>query len=117
MRSHPVEGERLCRGAPGFGRVLPIIRHHHEKMDGSGYPDGLRVNDIPKAARVLQLVDVYDALTTARPYRVAESPEGALGIMEHEVDRGWWDPLIFSAFRDLVREDLHARRVNRGPRH
>lgn len=117
MRSHPVEGERLCRGAPGFGRVLPIIRHHHEKMDGSGYPDGLRGNDIPKAARVLQLVDVYDALTTARPYRVAESPEGALGIMEHEVDRGWWDPLIFSAFRDLVREDLHARRVNRGPRH
>ena len=117
MRSHPVEGERICRGAPGFGRVLPIIRHHHEKMDGSGYPDGLRGNDIPKAARVLQLVDVYDALTTARPYRVAESPEGALGIMEHEVDRGWWDPLIFSAFRDLVREDLHARRVNRGPRH
>ena len=117
MRSHPVEGERLCRGAPGFGRVLPIIRHHHEKMDGSGYPDGLRGNDIPKAARVLQLVDVYDALTTARPYRVAESPEGALGIMEHEVDRGWWDPQIFSAFRDLVREDLHARRVNRGPRH
>lgn len=117
MRSHPVEGERICSGAPGFGRVLPIIRHHHEKMDGSGYPDGLRGNDIPKAARVLQLVDVYDALTTARPYRLADSPEGALGIMEHEVDRGWWDPLIFSAFRDLVREDLHARRVNRGPRH
>lgn len=117
MRSHPVEGERLCTGAPGFCRVLPIIRHHHEKMDGSGYPDGLRGNDIPMAARVLQVVDVYDALTTARPYRLAESPEGALGIMEHEVDRGWWDPRIFSAFRDLVREDLQARRANRGPRH
>ena len=117
MRSHPVEGEQLCSGAPAFSRVLPIIRHHHEKMDGSGYPDGLKGNDIPKAARVLQLVDVYDALTTARPYRLAESPEGALGIIEHEVDRGWWDPLIFSVFRDLVREDLHAKRATRGPRH
>ena len=117
MRSHPVEGERLCSGVPTFRHVLPIIRHHHEKLDGSGYPDGLAGNEIPKTARVLQVVDVYDALTTARPYRRAESPEGALGIMEQEVDRGWWDPLIFSAFRDLVREDLHARRGIGRPRH
>ena len=117
MRSHPVEGERLCSGAPKFRGALPVIRHHHEKLDGTGYPDGLTGFDIPVAARVLQVVDVYDALTTARPYRRAESPEGALGIIEHEVERGWWDPSIFSAFRDLVREDLHARRGNRSFRH
>ena len=117
MRSHPVEGERLCSGASKFRGALPVIRHHHEKLDGTGYPDGLTGFDIPVAARVLQVVDVYDALTTARPYRRAESPEGALGIIEHEVERGWWDPSIFSAFRDLVREDLHARRGNRSFRH
>jgi response regulator RpfG family c-di-GMP phosphodiesterase len=117
MRAHPVEGERLCSGAPTLSPVLPIIRHHHEKMDGSGYPDGLAGNAIPRAARVLQIVDVYDALTTARRYRWAESPEGALGIIEKEVQRGWWDPIIFSAFRELVREDLHARRGRGAPRH
>lgn len=117
MRAHPVEGERLCSGVPTFSKVLPIIRHHHEKLDGSGYPDGLMGSAIPAAARVLQVVDVYDALTTARRYRRAESPEGALRIMEQEVDKGWWDPRIFSAFRDLVREDLHARRGSGVQRH
>lgn len=117
MRAHPVEGERLCSGVPNFSGVLPIIRHHHEKLDGSGYPDGLMGSAIPAAARVLQVVDVYDALTTARRYRRAESPEGALRIMEQEVDKGWWDPTIFSAFRDLVREDLHARRGSGVQRH
>lgn len=117
MRSHPVEGEKICSGVPKFRGALPVIRHHHEKMDGSGYPDGLAGSEIPRAARVLQVVDVYDALTTARPYRRAESPEGALGIIEREVERGWWDPTVFSAFRDLVREDLHARRGTRSFRH
>ena len=105
------------RQVPTFSKVLPIIRHHHEKLDGSGYPDGLMGSAIPAAARVLQVVDVYDALTTARRYRRAESPDGALRIMEQEVDKGWWDPRIFSAFRDLVREDLHARRGSGVQRH
>lgn len=117
VRAHPVEGERLCSDAPTLRPVLPIIRHHHEKMDGSGYPDGLAGHAIPKSARVLQICDVYDALTTARRYRWAESPEGALGIIESEVQRGWWDPVIFSAFRELVREDLHARRSTERLRH
>ncbi|MFN0097758.1 MAG: response regulator [Gemmatimonadaceae bacterium] len=110
MRTHSVEGEQICSGLASFERVLPIIRHHHEKLDGSGYPDQLVGDAIPATARVLQIIDVYDALTTARPYKVAESPENALRIMEREVERGWWDPVIFETFRSLVAEDLGLRR-------
>jgi putative two-component system response regulator len=81
---------------------LPIIRHHHEKLDGSGYPDALVGDQIPLTARILQIVDVYDALTTARPYKKAFSSIEALAIMEQEVSRGWWDPSIFSDFKEMV---------------
>lgn len=69
IREHPVVGERICAPLKSFRFVLPIIRHHHEKLDGSGYPDGLSGEAIPVTARVLQMVDVYDALTTERPYK------------------------------------------------
>jgi len=90
MQEHPVVGERICAPLKSFRLVLPIIRHHHEKRDGSGYPDGLRGEEIPLTARVLQIVDVYDALTTERPYRHALPREEALEIMEEEVKKGWW---------------------------
>jgi len=102
MREHPVIGERICAPLKSFRLVLPIIRHHHEKLNGSGYPDGLRGTDIPFTARILQIVDVYDALTTERPYKQALSVAQALGTMEEEVCKGWWDRDIFSAFRELV---------------
>ncbi len=102
MREHPVTGERICSKLTSLRRVLPIIRHHHEKMDGSGYPDGLTGLEIPVTARVLQIVDVYDALTTARSYKPAATPAWALRLMEAEVERGWWDPEIFEIFRTLV---------------
>ncbi|MGB2836383.1 MAG: HD domain-containing phosphohydrolase, partial [Candidatus Sulfotelmatobacter sp.] len=63
VRQHPVVGERICAPLKSFRLVLPIIRHHHEKLDGSGYPDGLRGDAIPITARVIQIVDVFDALT------------------------------------------------------
>ncbi|MGA9475969.1 MAG: HD domain-containing phosphohydrolase, partial [Terriglobales bacterium] len=71
VREHPALGERICAPLKSFRLVLPIIRHHHEKRDGSGYPDGLSRESIPLTARVLQIVDVYDALTTKRPYKKA----------------------------------------------
>jgi len=97
MEQHPVVGERICAPLKSFRNVLPIIRHHHEKLDGSGYPDGLKGNAIPLTARILSTVDIYDALTTDRPYRKAFTREQALATMYEEVQRGWWDP-------DLIRE-------------
>ena len=81
-----------------------IIRHHHEKRNGSGYPDGLRGEDIPLTARILQLADVYDALTTDRPYRTAVASEVALSMMDEEATYGWWDRDLFEVFRDMIRE-------------
>ncbi len=101
MQEHPVVGERICAPLKSFRLVLPIIRHHHEKLNGSGYPDGLKGKDIPITARVLQIVDVYDALTTERPYKRAFSRAEALEMMEDEVKKGWWDPGIFQEFRQM----------------
>jgi putative two-component system response regulator len=104
MRQHPVVGERICAPLKSFRLVLPIIRHHHEKLDGTGYPDGLKGEEIPITARILQIVDVYDALTTVRPYKRALSGVEALEIMGQEVRRGWWDINIFSEFTCLIAE-------------
>jgi len=102
VREHPVTGEHICRPIRSFAPVLPIIRHHHEKFNGSGYPDGLSGNHIPITARVLQVADVFDALTTDRPYRPAMSHEKALETMREEVGQGWWDPDVFAALPNLV---------------
>jgi putative two-component system response regulator len=112
MREHPVVGERICAPLKSFRLVTPVIRHHHEKFDGSGYPDGLRGEAIPICARVLQVVDVYDALTTERPYKKAFSSNEALQTMKQEVAKGWWDPNIFEEFARLIRS--RAERLSRG---
>jgi putative two-component system response regulator len=109
MQKHPVVGERICAPLKTFRLVLPIIRHHHEKHDGTGYPDGLSGEEIPLTARILQLSDVYDALTTDRPYKVAFTPEVALDLMGEEAERGWWDRELFEAFREMIR--LHHQEL------
>ena len=113
IREHPVVGERICAPLKSFRLVLPIIRHHHEKLDGSGYPDGLRGDAIPITARILQIVDVYDALTTERPYKRAFSITDALQTMKEEVAKGWWDPHIFEQFEQLMRSGT-AESLSRG---
>lgn len=105
MQRHPVVGEGICAPLKSFQLVLPIIRHHHEKLDGTGYPDGLKGDAIPITARVLQVVDVYDALTTARPYKKALPVAEALEIMEDEVRRGWWDPDVFAVFTEMITQE------------
>ena len=102
MEQHSVAGERICSPLRSFRHVLPIIRHHHEKWDGSGYPDGLKREQIPLTARILQVTDVYDALTTDRPYRKALPMEKALAIMREEMNRGWWDRSILDEFEAVV---------------
>jgi putative two-component system response regulator len=107
MKQHTIVGERICSPLKSLRLVLPIIRHHHEKLDGSGYPDGLKGEGIPLTARVLQTVDVYDALTTPRPYnRGAVSRERALEIMEEGVKKGWWDPNLFGEFLHIPMRKL-----------
>src|SRR5574337_227888 len=107
MREHTVIGERICLSLRSLQRVLPIIRHHHERWDGSGYPDGLAGEAIPITARILQVVDIYDALTTARPYKPALSPKTACDVLRDEMARGWRDPGVVEPFIELVeRGDL-----------
>lgn len=109
IEAHPVVGERICTPLKSFRHVLPIIRHHHEKLNGTGYPDRLAGDAIPLTARVLSVVDIYDALTTDRPYRKALSPETALGTMREEVKRGWWDGALLEVFEDIVTDRISAK--------
>ena len=106
MRTHPMKGEEICRPMKSLASVLPIIRNHHERWDGSGYPDSLRGEQIPLVARVLQIADIYDALTTVRPYKTAFSAEQALNMMDEEVARGWRDPGLVAVFKKLYRRGL-----------
>ena len=108
MRQHAARGEEICKGLKTFKDVLPIIRHHHEKGDGSGYPDGLSGDDISINARVLQVVDVFDALRTVRPYKKAHSVESSLSIIREEVEKGWWDPDITEQFIAMIEEESAA---------
>jgi putative two-component system response regulator len=109
MKQHPVIGESICRPLKSFRNVLPIIRHHHEHWDGTGYPDALIGHNIPLLARVLQVVDVYDALRTARPYKPALNHDEAEHTMSEEARRGCWDPeLVPEFFAMLKKKKEHA---------
>ena len=102
MQRHTVVGAGICSPLKSFRSVLPIIRHHHEKIDGSGYPDGLKGDAIPLTARILQTVDIYDALTTDRPYRKALAPQRAFTLMREEVKKGWWDGALVDELEAMV---------------
>lgn len=98
VRQHPITGENICAHLKSLRHILPVIRHHHERMDGSGYPDGLSGDEIPLKARILQVTDIYDALITERPYREALCPEKALEILHGEARNGWVDASLVWKF-------------------
>lgn len=102
MRQHTIRGEEICRPMRTLTPVLPIIRSHHERWDGSGYPDRLRGEEIPLLARILQVADIYDALTTSRPYKPAFSHDHAIEIMLEEARRGWRDPELVPLFAEIT---------------
>jgi putative two-component system response regulator len=108
MEKHTIVGEHICAPLKSFRNVLPIIRSHHEKQDGTGYPDHLKGSEVPHTARVLQTVDIYDSLTTDRPYRKALSREKALTIMWEETRRGWWDAKLVDALQGMLQESSMA---------
>ena len=102
MKSHTTVGDSLCGNLRSLTAVRPIIRHHHERYDGSGYPDGLAGDDIPLLAQIIGIVDVYDAVTTRRPYQGPHSAQEALDILRDQVSRGWRRPDLVDAFAALV---------------
>jgi putative two-component system response regulator len=89
MKQHTVIGDRLCGELRSLREVRPIVRHHHERRDGSGYPDGLAGEAIPLLAQIMGVVDVFDALTTVRPYRSPVRVEDACQELRREADMGW----------------------------
>ena len=109
IRSHAEYGDRLLRELDFPWDIRPMVRSHHERWDGDGYPDGLRGEQIPLIARIVALAEVYDALTSARAYRPARTPAEALVVMEAEAGRAS-DPRLFSLFRRVIAEELSVGR-------
>jgi len=103
VQTHAGVGADLVVGLKSLENVRPIMRHHHEKWDGSGYPDGLRGEGIPLGARIIAVVDVYDALNTERPYKSALSREQSVSILLQETDAGFWDPRVVTTFLEVLR--------------
>jgi putative two-component system response regulator len=102
LRQHTVIGDRLCGEMRLLRSVRPIVRHHHERLDGSGYPDGLRGDAVPLLAQILSIVDAYDAMTTSRPYAQARPLDWAAGELRREAARGWRRPDLVGIFLDQV---------------
>jgi putative two-component system response regulator len=104
IRRHPAVGADLVRGLHTLDAVRPIVRHHHERWDGSGYPDNLKGEAIPLGARIMAVVDVFDALHTARPYKPALSTAEALATLRIEAESGAWEPRVVARFAEIVRD-------------
>jgi putative two-component system response regulator len=102
MQKHPLVGDTLCAGLRSLQNVRPIVRHHHERLDGTGYPDGLRSGEVPLLAQIVGIVDVFDALTTARPYRPAQPAEVACEVLTSEAAKGWRDRVLVEEFVGAV---------------
>ncbi|WP_337287019.1 HD domain-containing phosphohydrolase [Candidatus Methylomirabilis sp.] len=102
IREHPIIGERICKPLKSLKLILPIIRHHHERWDGGGYPDGLKGQEIPLLARMIRVVDIYDALVTARPYKPPLEPSKVFSTMRQTSEKGSCDPRLMEQFIDLL---------------
>jgi len=101
IQRHPIIGEQIAARLDSAAELLPMIRHHHERYDGTGYPDGLAGEQIPLLARILSACDAYDALTNDRPYRKRLSTSAALTVLRGGADRQW-DPRVVSSIVDEI---------------
>jgi putative two-component system response regulator len=108
MQRHTTIGDRLCGQLRSLRRVRPIVRHHHERLDGSGYPDGLSGVSVPLLAQIMGIVDVYDALTSPRPYRRAGPIDRAFDELMAEAARGWRDRDLIQVFQRVIERDRRA---------
>jgi len=104
VKTHTTVGDSLCANLRSLQAVRPIIRHHHERRDGSGYPDRLHGNEIPILAQIISIVDVYDAVTTRRAYQQSRTGDQAIGILRSEVEKGWRNHDLVEEFVTLITE-------------
>ena len=102
IKKHPLIGERICQPLRTLRHVLPIVRSHHERYNGQGYPDGLSKSNIPITAQIVGLIDCYDALTSNRPYRTAMSSIESISVIKNETEEGLWETKLTSSFIELV---------------
>ena len=102
LKLHTVAGDRLCGNLRSLQAVRPIVRHHHERLDGSGYPDGLSGDQVPLLAQIVGVVDTFEALTTPRPYQQAVSIDGAFSVLRQHVHRGWRRDDLVETFMAVV---------------
>ena len=101
MKQHPVIGDELCRTLRSLESVSPIVRHHHERVDGGGYPDGLAGDRIPFLAQIVTVVDIFDSVTTTRPYRKALSTVKAFEVLRQQAETGGCAKSLVDRFIDL----------------
>jgi cyclic di-GMP phosphodiesterase len=111
VRTHTTVGDTLCSNLRSLQSVRPIIRSHHEHLDGSGYPDGLRGDRIPLTAQIVGLVDVFEALTTPRPYQRPRGADEALAMLRVQADRGWHSHDLLEAFVPLIQQSANPAGV------
>lgn len=102
IKSHPVIGDALCANLRTLAPVRPIVRHHHERLDGSGYPDRLKGDAVPLLAQIVSIVDLFEAITMGREYVAPRSAADAITVLRHETTMGWRQPELVEAFATLV---------------
>ncbi len=102
IKEHPVIGEKICSHLKFAQPMIPVIRHHHERIDGKGYPDGLKGEEIPLHAKIVAVADAYDAFTSKRPYRKELSSEETFSIIREEAIKGRWDRDIVESLYSIV---------------
>src|ERR1700694_639778 len=101
MRAHPIIGESIVRPLPSAADILPIIRHHHERFDGGGYPDGLSGHRIPLLARIVSVCDAFDALASDRPYRARREAQEAIDTLMRGAGQQWDRELVSLLLSEL----------------
>ena len=114
MEQHSVIGERILKNVDDYSEIASVVRHHHERLDGLGYPDGLRGDEIPLLSRLLAVADAYNAMTSDRPYRDA-MPSRVARLRLAQAVEGQFDTAVVAAFEAILARAPEDYRLGRGP--
>jgi putative two-component system response regulator len=114
VQQHPAIGDSLCGELRLLENIRPIVRHHHERLDGTGYPDSLSGDRIPLLAQIMSIVDAFDAMTTERPYKAAATSDHALHELRTDAAKGWKSAALVEEFVSLVAEGSESARLING---